>query len=111
MREEITEGAVFQSQGVQMFTDYRPDDRGDPTVEVWCFAHSEDDPHHGYGHLRVSVLEILQSQRSGDLAVYRKQWFTPEDEPLNGGRRVVGSLVSLKALISRRKMTLTGDPA
>lgn len=107
----IVEGAVFQSEGVQMFTDYLPDDRGDPTIERWTFAHSEDEPNHGYGHLRVSVLEIVQSQRSGLLAVYRKQWWTPENEPLNAGRRIVGSLSSLKGLISRRKMTAIGDAA
>lgn len=102
---DVQAGAVLWSEGVQMFTDYLPDERGDPTVEKWAFAHSEDDPHGGYGHLMLTVLEIVPSVSSGTLAVYRKQWIAPDGEPLSKGRRVVGSLSSLKALVSRRKMT------
>jgi hypothetical protein len=100
----IHAGDVFVSPGVQMFIAHDCDYRGDPTIERWAFAHAEDDPHHGFGHLEVTVLEIVPSVSSGTLAVYRKQWITPEGEPLNAGRRCVGGLASLKALISRRQM-------
>lgn len=103
-------GDVLWSDGVQMYTSYSADGRGDPTIERWVFAASEEDPNEGFGHLKVTVLEIVPSASSGTLAVYRKQWIAPDGEPINRGRRLVGSLSSLKALISRRKMT-THNPS
>lgn len=99
-------GDVYRSEGVQMFMDYLPDDRGDPTVEKWSFANCEDDPHQGYGHLRLMILEVVPTRHSGMLVVYRKVWIAPDGEQINSGRRCVGGLASVKGLISRRKMKL-----
>ena len=55
----------------------------------------------------------MPTNASGWLAVYYRQWFSPEGEPAWGTRprRVVGSLGSLKALVRRRKMTAQGMSA
>ncbi len=97
-------GKTYVSEGVQMYCDYAPDERGDPTIEQWFFANCEDDPNDGYGYLEIFVKEIVQTQVCGMLAVYYRQWFNPEGEKLWGRKRVVGNLASLKAIISRRKM-------
>ena len=98
-------GMTFRSVGVQMFLEHAPDQHGDPTVEMWCFANDEDDPHHGYGHLEIFVKEIVPTQQCGTLAVYYRQWFNPEGDPIWSRKRVVANLASLKAVISRRKMS------
>lgn len=98
-------GVTYRCPGVQMFVAYDRDASGDPTVEVWRWASSEDDPHDGYGCLEITVHEIVETTRSGTLAVYYRQWFNPEGEPIASRSRKVASLGSLKSLIRRRKMT------
>lgn len=102
---EVAKGETYRSEGIQMFSWCAPDQRGDPTVEVWAFR-GEDDPDHGEGHLEIYVHEIVPTQNSGTLAVYYRQWFNPEGERLWSRKRAVGNLASLKALIRRRKMHL-----
>lgn len=96
---------LYRSQGYAMCIDHTCDYAGDPTVEIWRFA-NEDDGSDGDGWLEVRVDEIVQTERSGTLAVYYRRWMAPDGEPAWGRkpRRVVGSLGSLKALIRRRKM-------
>ncbi|UIJ43743.1 hypothetical protein LZK98_11640 [Sphingomonas cannabina] len=96
----------YRSQGYAMCTiDSGRDRDGAPISEVWTFA-SEDDYVEGYGWLEVRVHEIVETERSGALAVYYRQWFAPDGEPAWGKRpqRKVGALGSLKSLIRRRKM-------
>lgn len=90
-----------------MYTDYVADNAGDPTIELWRFR-CEDDPYDGDGYLVLTVQEIVQTEKSGTLAVYHRQWIAPDGEPAWGNRkkRVIGSVASLKTLIRRRKMTL-----
>lgn len=109
MKHNLTAGDVFRSEGIQMFLGYDRDEYGAPTVERWEFANSPDDPNGGYGYLQVTVMEIVPTVFCGTLAVYRRQWFGPDDEPMSAGRRVAGSLSSLKALLSRRRMTRRCD--
>jgi len=99
----------YRSQEYAMCTiDTGLDSDGAPTGEMWTFA-GEDDGVEGYGWLEVRVHEIVETERSGALAVYYRQWFAPDGTPAWGNRphRKVGSLSSLKALIRRRKMTPT----
>ena len=100
-------GAVYRGSETQMFIEYELDDNRDPTVERWVFAHCEDDPNDGYGWLEIRVQEIVPTRTSGVLAVYYRQWFTPEGTTLARPRRVVSGLPALKALIRRRNLTLT----
>lgn len=101
-------GAVYRSEPYSMFIEYAPDARGDPTVELWRFTSCEDDGEDGYGRLEIRVHEIVETERSGTLAVYYRQWFAPDGGPAWGNRpkRVIGSLGSLRALLRRRKMVL-----
>ena len=106
-------GQLYRSQPYAMTTiDTGRDADGAPLAEIWTFA-TEDDGVLGYGWLEVRVHEIVPTNASGWLAVYYRQWFSPEGEPAWGTRpkRVVGSLGSLKALIRRRKMTAQGMSA
>lgn len=98
-------GQVWRSEGYAMFVDYEADSRGDPTVELWRFA-GEDDCQEGYGWLEVRLHEIVDTDRSGTLAVYYRQWFAPDGAPAWGKRpqRKIGAIGSLKSLIRRRKM-------
>jgi hypothetical protein len=82
------------------------DPDGAPLREVWCFA-NEDTGSHGDGWLELRIHEIVETARSGTLAVYYRQWLAPDGEPAFGKqpKRRVGSLASVKALIARRKMT------
>lgn len=103
----------YRSEGYAMcFIETGRDEHGAPLREVWAFA-SEDDYIEGHGWLEVRVHEVVETERSGALAVYYRQWFAPDGEPAWGKRpkRQVGSLASLKALISRRKMQPIGQPA
>ena len=81
------------------------DSDGAPISEMWTFA-SEDDYVEGYGWLEVRVHEIVETEHSGTLAVYYRQWFAPDGEPAwrKSPQRKVGALGSLKSLIRRRKM-------
>lgn len=90
-----------------MFVDHVADERGDPTVELWRFA-GEDDGEEGFGWLEVRLHEVVETERSGLLAVYYRQWFDPHGQPAWGNRpkRTIGSVGSLKSLIRRRKMKL-----
>jgi hypothetical protein len=97
----------YRSQAYAMCTiETGRDSDGAPTSDMWTFA-NEDDCVEGYGWLEVHVHEIVQTERSGALAVYYRQWFAPDGEPAWGKRpqRKVGALGSLKSLIRRRKMT------
>lgn len=98
-------GQVWRSQGYAMVIDHQSDFRGDPTLDMWRFA-NEDDGTDGFGWLEVRVHEITETERSGTLAVYYRQWFAPDGEPAWGKRpqRKIGSVGSLKSLIRRRKM-------
>ncbi|ARR53511.1 hypothetical protein HY78_08785 [Rhizorhabdus wittichii DC-6] len=87
-----------------MYTQYSNDSRGDPTVEAWLFTQCEEDGCEGYGWLEIDVHEIVETERSGTLAVYYRQWFNPEGERLWSRKRVIGNLASLRAVIQRRKM-------
>lgn len=102
----IIEGAAYRSEGYAMFIEHVPDYEGNPSVELWRFQSCEDDPMDGYGHLVVTVQEIVETKKSGTLAVYHRQWFAPDGEPAWGcrKRRVIGAVASLKALIRRRNM-------
>lgn len=82
------------------------DSDGAPISDMWTFA-NEDDYVEGFGWLEVRIHEIVQTERSGALAVYYRQWFAPDGAPAWGKRpqRKVGALGSLKSLIHRRKMT------
>lgn len=102
---QMIAGSVWRSQGYAMFIDHVSDFQGDPTVELWRFS-GEDDPNEGEGHLEVTIHEIVDTQASGTLAVYYRQWLAPDGEPAWGNqrKRVIGSVGSLKALIRRRKM-------
>ena len=101
----VAAGLTYRSEAVQMYCEHAPDNRGDPTVEVWMFRLCEDDPHEGNGWLEIHVKEIVQTQSCGTLAVYYRQWFNPEGERLWSRRRVIGNLASLRSLIRRRKMS------
>ena len=105
---ELCAGDVYHSEPYSMFIEYAPDERGDPTVELWRFTSCEDDGEDGAGYLELRVHEILETKYSGTLAVYYRQWFAPDGEPAWGNRprRVIGSVASLRNLIRRRKMTL-----
>jgi hypothetical protein len=85
--------------------DHGRDADGAPLHEVWGFA-DEDSGSEGDGWLELRVHEIVQTERSGTLAVYYRQWFAPDGEPAfsKQPKRRVGSLASVKALINRRKM-------
>jgi len=98
-------GKVYRSEGYQMYIDYVSDMQGDPVVELWRFR-MEDDPYDGDGYLELAVHEIVETEKSGTLAVYYRQWIAPDGKPAWGNRkkRVIGSLSSLKQLIRRRKM-------
>jgi len=98
---------VYRSQGYAMATfDQGRDADGAPLHEVWGFA-DEDSGSEGDGYLELRIHEIVETQKSGTLAVYYRQWFAPDGEPAFGmqPKRRVGSLASVKALINRRKMT------
>jgi hypothetical protein len=103
--EALAEGAVYRSEGYGMFIDHVSDAAGDPTVELWRFC-GEDEEEQGCGHLEIRVHEIVSTERSGKLAVYYRQWISPDGEPAWGNRpqRKIASIGSLKALIGRRKM-------
>lgn len=99
-------GDLYRSELYAMTTvDTGRDQDGAPLAEIWTFA-SEDDYVIGYGWLEVRVHEVVPTEQSGALAVYYRQWFSPDGEPAWGTRpkRTVGSLASLKSLIRRRKM-------
>jgi hypothetical protein len=85
---------------------------GAPISEVWAFA-NEDDYSLGDGWLELRIHEVVDTERSGTLVVYYKQWFAPDGQPAWGGkpRRKVGSLGSVKAIIARRKMTAIATEA
>lgn len=91
-----------------MWLDHVQDCQGDPTVELWRFQADETDGCDGYGWLELSIHEVVETERSGTLAVYYRQWFAPDGRPAWGSRkkRVIGAIGSLKALIRRRKMQL-----
>lgn len=93
-----------QDYGMALFDEGRDTD-GAPLREVWGFA-NEDSGTDGYGWLELRIHEIVETERSGTLAVYYRQWFAPDGEPAFGmkPKRRVGSLASVKALIRRRKM-------
>lgn len=96
----------YRSQGYAMcLIDTGRDSSGAPISEMWAFA-SEDDYVEGHGWLEVRVHEIVETERSGALAVYYRQWFAPDGEPAWGKKpqRKVGALGSLKSLIRRRRM-------
>ena len=96
----------YRSQLYAMCTiDTGRDSDGAPISEMWTFA-SEDDYVEGYGWLEVRVHEIVETEHSGTLAVYYRQWFAPDGEPAwrKSPQRKVGALGSLKSLIRRRKM-------
>jgi hypothetical protein len=103
----VEAGQVWRSEGYAMFIDHERDARGDPTVETWRFA-GEDDGEDGFGWLEVHLHEVVDTARSGVLAVYYRQWFAPDGQPAWGNRpkRTIGAVGSLKALIRRRKMRL-----
>ena len=97
----------YRSQGYAMCTiETGRDSDGAPISDMWMFA-NEDDYVEGHGWLEVRVHEIVETERSGALAVYYRQWFAPDGQPAWGKKpkRQVGSLGSLKALIRRRGMT------
>jgi len=97
----------YRSQGYAMCTiETGRDSDGAPISDMWTFA-NEDDYVEGHGWLEVRVHEIVETERSGALAVYYRQWFAPDGQPAWGKKpkRQVGSLGSLKALIRRREMT------
>lgn len=97
----------YRSQGYAMCTiETGRDADGAPISDMWTFA-NEDDYVEGHGWLEVRVHEIVETERSGALAVYYRQWFAPDGQPAWGKKpkRQVGSLGSLKALIRRREMT------
>lgn len=103
----IEDGQSYRSQGYAMATfDQGRDADGAPLHEVWGFA-DEDSGSDGDGWLDLRIHEIVETQHSGTLVVYYRQWFAPDGEPAFGmkPRRRVGSLASVKALIRRRKMT------
>jgi len=102
----VMEERVYRSQGYAMATfDQGRDADGAPIHEVWGFA-DEDSGSEGDGYLELRIHEIVETQKSGTLAVYYRQWFAPDGEPAFGmkPKRRVGSLASVKALINRRKM-------
>lgn len=101
---------IYRSQGYAMATfDEGRDADGAPLREVWGFA-NEDTGSEGDGWLELRIHEIVQTEKSGTLAVYYRQWFAPDGEPAFSAKakRRVGSLASVKALINRRKMTPQG---
>lgn len=103
---KVEAGQVYRSQDYAMCTvDQGRDSDGAPMREMWMFA-GEDDGVEGYGHLIVSVREIVETKSCGVLAVYYRHWIGPDGDPAWGRtpRRVVGSVGSLKALIRRRGM-------
>jgi len=105
-----SEGDLWVQKGIGMVIAYHNDDRGDPTMEYWAFA-AQDDDDCECGRLEIRVHEILPSAKSGTLAVYYRQWFTPDGEPNGKPRRKVTALASLTALIRSRHMELAPTPA
>jgi hypothetical protein len=103
------EGDLWVQDGIGMNIAYHNDDRGDPTIEYWAFADPNDDDCE-CGRLEIRVHEILPSAKSGTLAVYYRQWFTPDGEPNGKPRRKVTALASLTALIRSRRMKRTPTP-
>ena len=96
----------YRSQDYAMCSiDTGRDSDGAPISEMWIFE-NEDHPAEGNGWLEVRVHEIVETQQSGTLAVYYRQWFAPDGEPAwaKKPQRKVGALSSLKSLIRRRKM-------
>lgn len=96
----------YRSQEYAMCTiETGRDADGAPISDMWTFA-DETSGVEGYGWLDVRVHEIVETEQSGTLAVYYRQWFAPDGEPAWGKRpqRKVGALGSLKSLIRRRKM-------
>ena len=99
--------SLYRSQGYAMalFEQGRDAD-GASSCEVWGFA-DEESGSEGDGWLDLRIHEIVETERSGTIAVYYRQWFAPDGNPAFGKtpKRRVGSLASVKALIRRRKMT------
>jgi hypothetical protein len=100
---------VYRSEPYPMITvDEGRDGDGAPLREVWAFANEDTGSGEGDGFLELRIREVIQTERSGTIVVYYRQWFAPDGNPAFGMRpkRRVGSLASVKALIKRRKMTL-----
>jgi hypothetical protein len=98
-------GDLFVQDGVGMYIEYDLDSARDPTIERWVF--STNDPDSGYdgdGRFEIRVCEVVETEKSGVLAVYYRQWFAPDDTPLGMRRRKISGLSALRSLIRRRKM-------
>jgi len=112
MAENDILAPAYRSQGYAMvLVNQGRDADGAPLREVWAFA-DEDSGSEGDGWLDLTIHEIVRTEKSGTLVVYYRHWFAPDGEPAFAKRakRRVGSLASVKALISRRKME-PFDPA
>jgi hypothetical protein len=105
MTTHPAEGDLWVQTGIGMKTAYHNDERGDPTLEYWAFADMDDDDCE-CGRFEIRIHEILASAKSGTLAVYYRQWFTPDGEANGKPRRKVTALSSLTALIRSRRMKL-----
>jgi len=104
----IEVGKTYSSIGFAMKLYCEPDDHGDPVIEKWSLAFKEEDDD-GDGWLEIYVHEIVETERSGTLAVYYRQWFNPEGEKLWSRKRKVGNLASLQRIISSRQMKVKDD--
>jgi len=99
----LSEGDLWVQTGIGMRIDYHRDERGDPVMEYWAFAPADDEDCE-CGRFEIRIHEILPSAKSGTLAVYYRQWFTPDGEPNGKPRRKVTALSSLTALVRSRRM-------
>ena len=88
-------GQWYRSKGIPMR--YVETD----TYEEWQFLSisdicaEEDHTLDGYGWLAVKVHEIIESQRSGSIAVVYRQWFAPDGEPISKPKLRITSLAGL----------------
>lgn len=81
--------------------------RQEPMHEYWRIGERETQygtTNDGLGRFELHVLEVVETQTCGTVAIYERRWFDPEGELLSKPRKKFSKVGNLKGFIRRRKM-------
>lgn len=117
MGEELLAGSVFVQQDIPFTIETSYTWAGDginahqePDHDFWQIGERETQygsTNDGLGRFELHVLEIVNTNTSGPVAIYERRWFDPEGALLSKPRKKYSKVANLKGFIRRRKMTLS----